>query len=365
MKIPSTRKLLTIMVVLALIIGAGIFLAKKGNGSQEQKPAPVPDRILRVKRPVNVVVQTATPRTLKESFTLPGTLEAWENLTLSLEQPGVILWVGPKEGDRLSAGDAILKIDKELLMSRRARNQAEYDLKKKQLKRVEALFSEKLVSERMLDEAKQAYESAGSLLDQSAIAIEKSTLVSPIDGILDRLLVDRGEYGNVGTPAAVVVQVDRLKLLVNVPEKDVLFIQKGEAVTVFPAGVNGTRSPGIKGKVINVGYQADPMTRTYRTKIRIDNRDGAYRPGMIVRVRFIRRLLKDVLAVPLYAVVDRDGEKFVFVVENGRAVKHSVRLGSVIDGRVIVQSGLSGGEQLVVKGQQLIQDGGPVNVVEG
>lgn len=363
MKIPSTRKLLIITAALALIAGAGIFLAKKGNGSREQKP--VPDRILKVKRPVNVVVQTATPRTLKESFTLPGTLEAWEDLTLSLEQPGAIRWVGPREGDRISAGDAILKIDKELLMSRKARDQAEYDLKKKQLKRVEALFREKLVSERVFDEAKQGYESAKSLLEQSAIAIEKSTLVSPIDGILDRLLVDRGEYGNVGTPAAVVVQVDRLKVLVNVPEKDVLSIQKGEAVTVFPASVNGTRSPGIKGKVINVGYQADPMTRTYRTKIRIDNRDGAYRPGMIVRVRFIRRLLKDVLAVPLYAVVDRDGEKFVFVVENDRAVKRPVRLGSVIDGRVIVQSGLSSGEQLVVKGQQLIHDGGPVNVVEG
>ena len=70
MKMSSTRKLLTFIAVLALIAGAGIIFAKKGNGGLDRKhvlvSTPMP-----VKRPVNVVVQTTVPRTVRESFTLP------------------------------------------------------------------------------------------------------------------------------------------------------------------------------------------------------------------------------------------------------------------------------------------------------
>jgi len=85
---------------------------------------------------------------------------------------------------------------------------------------------------------------------------------------------------------------------------------------------------------------------------------------MIVRVKFVRQVLKDVLVVPLYAVIDRDSQKFVFVVEDETAVIRQVRLGPIINGTVVVFGGIQAGEQLVVKGQQLLADGGPVRVVE-
>jgi membrane fusion protein (multidrug efflux system) len=106
------------------------------------------------------------------------------------------------------------------------------------------------------------------------------------------------------------------------------------------------------------------MTRTYRSKIEISNRDGFLRPGMIVRVKFVRRIIRDALVVPLYAVIDRDGQKFVFVEEDGTAVIRQVRLGPIINGTVVVFGGIQAGEHLVVKGQQLLADGGSVRVVE-
>ena len=368
MKKGTIWKIALAFVVVAAALAVGRTVLNRGN---EPARVPVnedpPEGMIPVQgeaRTVNVVTSRLVPETVEEMFTLPGTLEAWENLTLSLEQSGPIIWVGPKEGERVKEGQAILMIDTKLIENQHARDNLEYDLKIKQLDRVKKLFEEQLVSQKEYDEAQNEFDKASANLQQSSIALEKSTLLSPIDGILDQILVDRGEYGNVGMPAGVVVQVDRLKVVVDVPEKDVTSVRVGQRVQVLPADLDHSAVVGRKGKVIHVGFQGDELTRTYRTKIEIDNRGGLLRPGMIVRVQFVRRLLTDVLVIPLYAVQDRDGKKYVFVEENGSAVQREVRFGPVIGDRVVVFGGLQEGENLIVKGHQLVADGGPVNVVE-
>ncbi|MCK5352402.1 efflux RND transporter periplasmic adaptor subunit [bacterium] len=358
--------LITVLILIAAVfVVAGIAIRNGKMQPQAAEAEPVTEATSEVeKNPVNVAVQILKPQDVEETFTLPGTLEAWENLTLSLEQPGAIVWVGPSEGDRLKTGDEILRIDKEALLSQHARNKTDYDIREKNLERADSLLKEQLISERERDGVYQAFQSANTSLTETRIALAKSTLISPIDGILDRLFVDRGEYGNVGAPAAVIVQVDKLKVIVDVPEKDVSFTKTGQKVVVLPAGVKG-KGVGRPGRITHVSYLANEMTRTYRSKVQIDNSDGFLRPGMIVRVKFVRRVINEAIVVPLYAIVDRDGEKFVFVVEDGTAVRRQVRLGPIINGTVVIFGGIQVGEHLVVKGQQFVVDGGPVTVIEG
>jgi membrane fusion protein (multidrug efflux system) len=361
MKSPLNRSIIAIIVILLpLFVVAGC--GSKSGESEKQSAEPV-QPVEVEKQPVNIAVQVLEPMTVEETFTLPGTLEAWEDLTLSLEQSGTIQWVGPSEGRRIKKGEEILRIDTELLEAQHSRNKVDLELKEKQLERVNSLLSENLVSEKEFDEANHAVQTARTALEQSSIAIRKSTLVSPINGILDSLLVDRGEYGNPGSPAAVVVKIDKLKVNVDVPEKDVPYIKSGQKVQVLPAEVN-VSGIGRKGRIIHVSYLADRSTRTYLTRIQIDNSDGFLRPGMIVRVKFVRSVIEDTIVAPLYAVIDREGEKFVFVEENGTAVEREVHLGPIINGKVVVFGGIQEGEHLVIKGQQLLLDGGPVKIVE-
>ena len=363
MKKVALKGALAIILILAAVTAGIVIRNGKIQRQQAEVAADVEVMPEEEMKAVNVAVRVLEPETVAETFALPGTLEAWEEITLSLEQPGPIVWIGPSEGDRLAAGDEVLRIDKEALIAQHAKNQTNYDIRYKQLDRAESLLREQLISERERDEVYQAFQAANASLTETKIALQKSTLVSPIDGILDKLFVDRGEYGTVGTPAAVVVKVDKLKVLVDVPEKDVPYIKTGQGVTVLPAGLNG-KGIGRRGKVIYVSYLASEMTRTYSTKVEIGNTDGFLRPGMIVRVKFVRRVITDALVVPLYAVIDREGQKFVFVVENDAAVIRQVRLGPIVNGSVVVFGGIQAGEQLVVKGQQLLADGGPVRIVE-
>ncbi|MDT8366488.1 MAG: efflux RND transporter periplasmic adaptor subunit [bacterium] len=357
--------IIALILISVVLVVAGVAIRKSKMQTQAAEVEAVPETVTEVeKKPVNVAVQILQSENAEETFTLPGTLEAWEDLTLSLEQPGPIVWIGPKEGDRLKAGDEILRIDKESLLSQHARNGTDYDVRKKQLERADSLLEEQLISERERDEVYQAFQSANTSLTETRIALERSTIISPIDGILERLLVDRGEYGNMGTPAAVIVKIDKLKVVVDVPEKDVPYTRTGQKVVVLPSGANGKGEVGRSGRIILVSYLANEKTRTYRTKVQIDNSDDFLRPGMIVRVKFVRQVLEDVIVVPLYAVIDKDGEKFVFVVEDGTAVRRQVRLGPILNGKVVVFGGIQVNEHLVTKGQQLVVDGGAVKVIE-
>ena len=330
-----------------------LTLSGCGQGSQaaDEGEAPAPERV------TNVTVLTLSPEDLQERFTLPGTLQAWEDLTLAAEVGGAVRWVGPREGERVRKGEPILRIDPETAEAAHARDRAEFELQKRQLERMERLMGENFVSRQEYEQVRRAFEVAEADQRRSRVALEKSTLRAPVDGILDRRLVDRGEFAQEGAPVAVLVQVDRLKVMVEVPEKDVSFLRPKDRVQVVPAAISGNPLPERSGEIIHLSYRADPLTRTYLAQVEVDNRRGDLRPGMIVRVGLLRRQLPGVIAVPLYSVIDREGSKVVYVEEEGIARLRPVTLGPIIDGRVVVTEGLHPGERLIVQGQQLVTDG--------
>jgi membrane fusion protein (multidrug efflux system) len=353
MKMTRTLMLVALLGTLALS-GCG----KESNAAKPEL-AVTPER-----QPMMVEAQVLQRRDLDENFTLPGSVEAWEDLLLAAELAGPVRWIGPAEGDPLLAEQAILRIDTETVKANLQRDQTAFELQQQEFARYEKLLAEQLVSQQEFDRVKNTLETARAALRQSELALAKSSCSSPVPGVLDRLLVDRGEYVKAGDPLARVVQVDKLKVLVDLPEKDVAFLRPGQDVTVLAAKLQGEPETSRPGKILHVGYQADPASRTYRVKIAIDNPDGALRPGMILRVRFDRRRHPDALAIPLYALINRDGDQIVFVENNGRAELRTVSTGAVVGQQILVSAGLEAGERLIVKGHQLLNEGAPVTVKE-
>lgn len=309
-----------------------------------------------------IKTQRITAQDLEEPLSLPGSLEAWEDLTLAAEIAGPIDWVGPPEGADLKSGQAILTIDSVSQRANLEKARVEADVKQAAMQRLERLVADKLVSQQEHENSQTAYESARQNFELARIALDKSTVRSPIDGILDRRLVERGEYIKAGDPVALVVQVDRLKVLVNIPEKDIRYLHTDEQVQVIQTQIDTGDQVQRPGRVVHLAYKADPLTRTYRGTIEVDNHDGQLRPGMIVRVEALRRRHVAAIAIPLYAVVDLDGRKVAFVEEQGKAVLRPLRIDRVIDGLAVVSEGLELNQRLIVKGQQLLTDGATVKI---
>jgi membrane fusion protein (multidrug efflux system) len=147
---------------------------------------------------------------------------------------------------------------------------------------------------------------------------------------------------------------------VDVPEKEILGLAVGGKALIFAAPVRGGSGPGLDGEIIHLSYGADPATRTYQAKIAVDNSAGTLRPGMIVQVAFSRQELTQVIAVPLYALVDRDGIKVVYVEVGGKAQLRPVKVGPIVGDLAVIEEGLAPGERLIVKGQYLVKDGASV-----
>ena len=297
------------------------------------------------------------PRDLVEEFTLPGSLEAWNDLILAAEIAGPVERVGAEEGERVTAGEELVRIDTLTLQTNHASARADFELRQKTERRLKQLVKEQLVSTQEYENASGALDISRASLRSAEVMLAKGTLKSSIDGLLEERYVDPGEYVGLGDPLVRIVQVDRLKVNVDVPEKDIQYLQKGVNVTIDSSEISGWGYGSLKGKITHIGYVADPLTRTYRVRIEIENRNAALRPGMIVRTRFARRQLDQVLVVPLYAVVDRDGQKYLFIQNGDNARQQKVLLGAILNGEVVIREGLHAGEEVVVKGQQLLLDG--------
>jgi len=345
-------------VIRRFLVLLTVLLAGCGGDSSGNPPAPQPA----AEKAVPVSVLVAEARDLEERFTLPGSLAAWEDLTLAAEIAGPVDGVGPREGARLKAGEVILTIDSVTQKANLERDRVDAEVKLAALQRLERLVAEDLVSRQEYDNGVSTYEAARQKLELSRIALEKSSVRAPVNGVLDSRLVERGEYVKVGDPVAEVVQVERLKVLVDVPEKDVRYLAPGEEVEVIQTQIDTGETLTRPGQIVNLAYKADPVTRTYRAKVEVDNRDRQLRPGMIVRIEARRRMIEQAVAVPLYAVIDNEGRKVVFVEHKGKAQLRPVEIGRVLGDQVVIRNGLAPGERLVVKGQQLLADGASVTV---
>ncbi len=149
-------------------------------------------------RSVNVVTQSLVPVDLTETFTLPARVQARDDLTLSAEVAGTVIKTPVREGMRVVQGQVLIEIDSDVIraqLERETENVAVLTVRRDRLQR---LAAEGLVSQQELDDVNNGLTAAQTALEQARIQLNKTILRSPIDGMVDRRLVDAGEYVDPG-----------------------------------------------------------------------------------------------------------------------------------------------------------------------
>ena len=301
-----------------------------------------------------VAVIEVEPVSLTDVLVLPGQTQAWQDVQISSETGGTVEWIGPVEGDRVTRGALLMKIDVSSLKAALEKAEAAYSLADSLYQRRKRLSERGIINQEALDHSVTDRTLAKGNLEQARVEYEKGFVRTPVDGVVNHVDVDVGEFVNRGEPLFDVVNVDRIEVNVNAPEMDVRFFRPGQDALVTVDALPDSR---MRGTVDFVSYKADPVTKTFAVKVVIDNPEHVVRPGMIARVALVRRVVEEALVAPLFAVVEKGGEKILFVEEDGVARARTAVLG-VIDGdRVQVVEGLEKGEHLVVKGQTDLEEG--------
>jgi len=311
--------------------------------------------------PANVAVQVLEPVTVKDALNLTGTLAPWKGITLSAEVAGKVEVQGVEEGDVVRTGQELFRIDTEVIRARLDQARAQSRLAKQELDRFEKLSKAGISTGQSLDVAEADYDVAEATLRTLQIELEKSVLNAPFDGVVDTVFREADEFVDMGAPLVRLVQIDKLKLLVGIPERDIRFFKEGDAVQI---SLDAFPSKTFTGTIYRIATSAEEATRTFIAEVQLDNRDGRLRPGMIAHADFARHVFEDALVAPIFAIRSEEGKRYVYVAEDGRAVRREVEVGMFQEGGVHVTEGLSTGDRLIVKGQYAVHEGEPVAVRE-
>jgi membrane fusion protein (multidrug efflux system) len=309
----------------------------------------------------NVTVEVVVPREIRDVLTLPGVAEARDDVLLAARNGGTVEWIGPSEGDRVERGQEIARIDARALEQRMRAAQAAEGLAELDLSRFKDLRQTNVASQGELDRAESDCEQARAALAIARQDFDDATLRSPIDGVIDDILPDVGEFVDRGQTVARLVDVSRIKAVLSVPEKDVSYLRVGQAARVAnPRPVGGATT----GTITRLGLVADDASKTFRVEVTVDNAGGVFRPGMISDVELIRRNNDRAIVVPLFAALHTENGPLVYVEENGEAVARHIEIGIRQGMWLEVTNGLEAGDRLIVSGQRMLSDGARVRVVE-
>jgi membrane fusion protein (multidrug efflux system) len=345
MRIHPVRLTGTLALCTALIWNTGCNRSESNASAQNGKPAA---------RLVKVSVETVAPGPMKDVLLLPGATEAWEDVRVAADMDGIVEWIGPREGHAVKEGDLLAKIDAAARKAAVDRAQAAFNLADELYRRRQSLFERSIISKEELDRNVTERALAETNLRQARVEYDRGFLRAPIAGVVNHLYVDAGEFVARGAPVLDLVNVGRIKINLNVPELDVRFLKVSQEALVTVDALPERRLAGI---VDFVAYKADPVTKTFHVRVMVDNASREIRPGMIARVALLKRLVPDALAAPLFALVNKAGERIVFVEKDGTAEARTVSIGVIEGDRVQITQGLVAGDRLIVAGHKEVEDG--------
>ena len=347
------KPLISIVLCLAIAACAAgvVFYAVNSVPAEEITPPAQPV--------TNVEVRVLEPARIEDTLMLTGRADPWEDVTVSAEVSGNITAQQVDEGDRVEKGEELLQIDTIWFRATHEQAEARANQSQQDLERVRRLRASGINSPQELDRAQTEHTVAVADLAASSTRLNKSVVQAPIAGVIDELFTKDGEWADTGKPLARIVQVDRIKVVVGVPESDIPFVQEGEKVEVtFDALKGGSRT----GTVYRIAATGERQTRSFSTEIALDNTDGQIRPGMIARVRFVRQVFENAISVPIFSVITLENQRFVFLEKDGVAHMRPVELGVLTGDHLQITKGLEPGDRLIVTGHRDLREGQPVHL---
>lgn len=321
-----------------------------------------------------VWVTTVGYGSLEETIQGTGTLEGWEDVTILAKVTGTVSKINARLGDRLEKSQSILEIEPDVQELRLAQAEAtllqaeaNYQTSSADLVRYEALYKQGDISQMEIEAARAAEKNSLGMFRSAEAAVELAKRVvvdsrvgAPTFGYLASLDVEEGELVSPGTPICRVVQLSPLKLTLGLTEQEIIQVKKNQKVRIKPDVFPDLE---VFGAVYRVGVAADKNSRLYPVEIQISQFPETLKPGMVVRAYIILQEHRDVVVIPKNSMVKTDSGFHVFVVDDSSiARKIPVSVGAEDVKNTVIESGLQVNSQLVIRGQQFLEDGVKIRI---
>ena len=318
--------------------------------------------VLKKEAGILVEVQEIKTQTFEHYFIINGGIEALEQASVSPEQGGQIKQILVKEGDRVSAGATLAKLNTSVIQRNIEELDNQITLAQTVYDRQARLWEQKIGSEIQLLQAKNNLDALVKKKQTATAQMAMSTVRAPFSGIVDVLHQKEGELAAPGMPILTLVNMNEMKVKADVSENYVQSVKPNAEVDVdFPSfGMSTTATIRSVSNIIN------PLNRTFSIEVRIPNTDGSLKPNGIATIKIKDFTADSALVVPAISISKDAKGDFLFVIDKKegkpKAVKTYVQTGRTSSGQTMVTNGLKAGDQVVVEGYNEVANGDLVRI---
>lgn len=351
------------IITVLVIIGALVIIAFTLLNNKKENQAKI-DIVAQKNASVSVKIDTVKTENIALNFSVNGSFEPIQELSFTAERSGKIIQVLVKEGDAVRIGQtlAILRSDAVNVSAQTAN--ASYQNALTDYNRYENAYKTGGVTKQQLDQAKMQLVNAKANLSQANISLGDTQIKATINGIVNKRFVEPGSYVS-ATPATTlfeIVNVSKLKLKVNVNEKQVADLKIG-TTTIVTSSVYPDKT--FSGKITFIAPKAD-SSLNFPVEVEItNNASNDLKAGMYGTAEFTPKQQKqNLMIIPRIAFVGSVNSNQVFVINNGIAILKTVTAGRILGDKVEILKGLSNGEVVITTGQINLQDGNTVDIIK-
>ncbi len=313
---------------------------------------------------VNVKEMTVGANSFSETegnYSYSGTVEEESGSSLSFTTGGTITHLRVKVGDRVNKGQLIASVDPTQVknsyeMAHSTKMQAE-----DAFRRMKQLHDKGSLPDIKWVEAQSQLQQAVSAEAIARKSLGDCNLYAPFSGVVSEKYVEVGQNAAPGMPVVKLVTTNVLNVKISVPESEMTGIHVHQRARIQVQALGSKRYEGF---VVEKGVIADPISRSYSVKIRVEDTDKALLPGMVSQVSLgnmdassSSHVSTDIVIPASLVQIADDNSHFVWIDEGGKAVRRSITLGEYRSNGVVVASGLSRGDKLIVEGQQKVCTG--------
>lgn len=319
----------------------------------------------RVAEPVKLVpveVRVLAKQNFQHFVKVSGLVSSKQNVMLSAEGNGRVIAIEAQEGDRVRAGQVIIRLENDFITNQLSEVESAYKLAKTTFERRARLWKDSVGSEIEYLNAETNFFAAKDRLGQVRAQLENTKIIAPVSGVVDNINVNKGEFVGVGTPVVRIVDLSNLEIETDLSENYLKAIKKGDPVQVEIPALGLSQEE----KIIFTSQFINPANRSFTVKVALNNENELIKPNLLAELSFMDYKNDSAYVVPAIAVKKDLKGNYVYTVvsdEKGNVVKKRyITTGYSFSDKSEITSGLNSGEQVIIAGFNEVSEGQEVSV---
>lgn len=340
----------TVIIVLIALVGYRIYTNQQKSQANQPKNGPKPAI------PVQGFVAKFQP--FDQSIQINGTLEANEMVELRSEVSGLVDQIYFQEGQKVSKGQLLVKINDRDLRAQLAQAVSRETLTKENERRAKLLLQKEAISQEEYDITYAEWVTSKSQIDYIQAQLAKTKIVAPFSGTVGLRQISKGAYLTPTTTIGNLVDNSKIKVSFSIPEKYATQLNTNTEVTFS----NKAQSKDFTAKIYAIEPMVDANTRTLQIRALCNQPDNTLIPGTFVQINLPLQDIPNAILVPTEAIIPIQNGKKLFIVKNGVAQDVEVETINRTDKEVIVVSGIKELDTVLTSGVMSLRNGSALKV---